>query len=641
MKVLACAVPASAGTISLASVAIPILPLFVAPLQDVATLLADIGARGPSRALAWRAPWCHPEDMPERAREHHHAADTPGTTPSRGRVGSLAAIMGVCVVALAAVLLSIALGFARSAPRVAAVMTTTMWIAFVVLVALGGVAAASFARADARRRAAERESGRRTAMLEAEIAAHRQTGAKLARAREAAEAANEAKTRYLVAMSHEIRSPLNAIYGYAQLLERDETMSGAEAGRVIRRSAEHVTNLVETLLDISRIESGVVRLRSDIVDVPALFEGILDMFLMQAASKGLTLQLELSDRLPRYTRTDERRLRQMLINLISNAIKYTDAGGATIVVGYRSQVADIEVRDTGPGIDPDDVERIFQPFERGSGAAAQRQPGIGLGLAITRALARVMGGDIEVRSRPGEGSSFRLRLLLPALANPPSDQRERAGRLTGYEGATRTILAIDDDAAQRGAMQNLLQPLGFTVHAAACGADGLVLAAAHPVDLVLLDIQMPGLSGWETASRLRAAHGARLRIVMVSADAHELHAGGDGSSAHDAFVTKPVAFDTLLGVIGTQLGLVWRQEPEAATVAAPASAVAVPVEASARLAALRSSAKVGDVRGIERALDALAKEAPEASALVATLRGHAAAFDLRSFVRVLDEVGHG
>lgn len=576
--------------------------------------------------------------MPER--EPHHAAETE-PAPSRGWLGSLAAIMGVYSAALAAVLILVDLGFARSEPRVAAEVATTLAIVFVVLVALGGVVAAAFARADARRRAAERESVRRTALLEAEIAAHEETGAKLGRASEAAEAANEAKTRYLVAVSHEIRSPLNAIYGYAQLLERDEAMAGAEAGRVIRRSAEHVTNLVESLLDISRIESGVVRLRSDVVDVRALFEGVADMFRMQAASKGLALHLELSERLPRYTRTDERRLRQMLINLVSNAIKYTDAGAATITVGYRSQVADIEVRDTGAGIAADDLERIFQPFERGSGPETQRQPGIGLGLAITRALARIMGGDIEVASRPGEGSIFRLRLLLPALAQPPEEEGGHAGRLIGYDGDPRTILAIDDDAAQRTAMQTLLQPLGFTVHTASGGAEGIALAAAYPVDLVLLDIQMPGISGWETAERLRAAHGPALRIVMVSADAHEFHAGNDGRSAHDAFVTKPVAFDTLLGAIGTQLGLTWRREAEAAAAPSAAPQGALPVEASARLAALRGSAKVGDVRGIERTLDALAREAPAAAALVTTLRGHAAAFDLRSFVRVLDEVDHG
>ena len=294
------------------------------------------------------------------------------------------------------------------------------------------------------------------------------------------------------------------------------------------------------------------------------------------------------------------------------------------------------------------MERIFQPFERGSSTAAQRQPGIGLGLAITRALARIMGGDIAVTSRPGEGSRFRLRLLLPELANPPADVRDRGGRVRGFEGAARTILVIDDDAAQTGAMRKLLHPLGFTVLAAACGADGIALAAAHRVDLVLLDIQMPGLNGWETASRLREAHGPKLPIVMVSANVQEFHAGSDGASAHDAFVTKPVDFDALLGVIGTRLGLAWRRDarggetgPAPPPTPPPALPSRPPASAAPRLAEARACAKVGDVRGIERALDALVDEAPETAGWVDTLRDHAAAFDLRAFVRVLDQIDHG
>lgn len=559
------------------------------------------------------------------------------------RIPLIGFVLGTTIVGAMSgtVLALVAHRLARSGSTIPAPVTMMLWIVLVGLAALGGIVAMVLCRIEASRRAAEQAARRRLSMLEVELEARAGTAAELARASRAAEAANEAKTRYLVAVSHEIRSPLNAIYGYAQLLERDDTMSGAEAGRVIRRSAEHVTNLVEGLLEISRIESGVVSLRRDVVDVPTLFEGVVDMFRMQAASKGLALRLELSDRLPRFTRTDERRLRQMLINLLSNAIKYTDAGAATITVGYRSQVADIEVRDTGPGIAPDDLDRIFEPFERGSTPAAQRQPGIGLGLAITRALAQIMGGDIEVTSRPGEGSSFRLRLLLPELANPPAKGRARGGKVRGHDGRVRTILVIDDDAAQTGAMQSLLQPLGFSVRTAASGAAGIALAATHPVDLVLLDIQMPGLSGWETAARLRAAHGPRLPIVMVSANVHEFHAGADGESAHDAFVTKPVDFDALLSVIGTQLGLTWRREASCEGSSAVPRGAALPPQATATLAALRASAKVGDVRGIERALGTLEREAPAAGALVATLRTHVAAFDLRTVVRLLDEVDHG
>lgn len=462
--------------------------------------------------------------------------------------------------------------------------------------------------------------------------------AELQRAKEAAEAANEAKTRYLVAVSHEIRSPLNVIYGYAQLLERDDTISGAEAGTIIRRSAEHVTNLVEGLLEISRIESGVLTIRSDVVDIRSLLEHVTDMFRMQAAAKGLGLELVVEDRLPDQVKADEKRLRQILINLVSNAIKYTRQGGATVTVRYRSQVADIEVRDTGIGIVPEDLERVFDPFERGSSAEAQLQPGIGLGLAITQVLARILGGDIAVTSTPGIGSSFRLRLMLPAIATATSGSAQ-GDRITSYRGPRRTVLVIDDDPAQRAILQSFLRPLGFVVHAAGSGPDGIALAGRCPVDIVLLDIQMPGMSGWDVAARFRADGGEQLRIVMVSANAHEFRAGADGRSSHDAFCTKPIELDALLATIGSQLDLRWERAEAAATENAPEKPAQLPAEAAPFLKRLRDLAEIGHMRGIDTTLDDFGEAVPAAAHLVLRLRRHLIDVDLRSLVQTLDHAG--
>jgi len=459
------------------------------------------------------------------------------------------------------------------------------------------------------------------------------THAELVRARDVAEAANEAKTRHLVAISHEIRSPLNAIYGYAQLLERGDPVPGAEVGAVIRRSAEHLANLVDGLLEISRIESGVLKLRSDVIDIGGLLEQVVDMFRMQATAKGLSLALVIRDRLPDQVKTDEKRLRQILINLVSNAVKYTNEGGATITVGYRSQVIDVEVKDSGVGIPAEDIERIFEPFERGSAPDVQFQPGIGLGLAITRLLAHVLGGDIAVTSTPGVGSSFRLRVMLPVPARPVG-RPERGRRITGYDGPRRTVIVIDDDPAQGIVLASFLRPLGFDVHNAANGAEGIALAARLAPDIVLVDIQMPGMSGWEAAAELRAAQGDALRIVMVSANAHEFRAGGDGRSNHDAFATKPVDLDSLLLLIGSQLGLRWIETAEEREAPAPA---ALPPEASPFLDRLRRLAKVGHVRGIEDALGDFEKSVPAAAWLATTLRRHLGDCDLRSFLKALDD----
>jgi CheY-like chemotaxis protein/two-component sensor histidine kinase len=466
-------------------------------------------------------------------------------------------------------------------------------------------------------------------------ASHAATLAELERAKVSAEAANEAKTRYLVAVSHEIRSPLNVIYGYAQLLERDDTLSG-EVGTIIRRSAEHVTNLVEGLLEISRIESGVLTIRSDLIDIRGLLDHIVDMFRMQAAAKGLALTLDVDDRLPAQVKADEKRLRQILINLVSNAIKYTQSGSVAVTVRYRSQVADIEVRDTGIGIAASDLDRVFEPFERGNSAEAQSQPGIGLGLAITRVLASVLGGDIAVESTPGVGSSFRFRIMLPAPM-VASRAPVQGARITGYAGPPRTVLVIDDDPAQRAILQSLLAALGFVVHTAANGTDGLLLAERTPTDIVLLDIQMPGMSGWEVGARLRASHGASLRIVMVSADVHELNIGGENRSNHDAFVTKPVQLDALISLIGTQLDLRWDEAAVPDIAEMPAALSPLPAAVLPFLDRLRDLARIGHLRGLENALDMFEQTIPTAAPFVAVLRRQLIDLDLTSFQKTLDD----
>ena len=459
--------------------------------------------------------------------------------------------------------------------------------------------------------------------------------AALLRAKLSAEAANEAKTRYLVAVSHEIRSPLNVIYGYAQLLERDETLPGAEVGTIIRRSAEHVTNLVEGLLEISRIESGVLTIQSDLIDIRALLDHVVDMFRMQAAAKGLALTLDVEDRLPGQVKADEKRLRQILINLVSNAIKYTQSGSVAIKVRYRSQVADITVTDTGIGIAAGDLERVFEPFERGTSAEAQSQPGIGLGLAITRVLASVLGGDIAVTSTPGVGSSFRFRVMLPAPTNTARATPPGA-RITGYAGPARTVLVIDDDPAQRAILDALLVALGFVVHSAGNGTDGLLLADRIPADIILLDIQMPGLNGWEVAARLRDTHGKALRIVMVSADVHDLQVGRENRGHHDAFVTKPVELDALVAMIGTQLDLRWDEAATPEILEPPEPSHPLPDAALPFLDRLRDLAKIGHVRGLESALDMFEQAIPTAAPLILVLRRQLSDLDLASLQQTLD-----
>lgn len=555
---------------------------------------------------------------------------------ARTMIGHFLALMLLFSVATAVLLATIHAQYSAIEPAAQPIILTTLTIVFLTLLIIYGIAAWLMVLAHDSRRAAEADTAHHTAMLVAEIAAHRQTDTELQKAKEVAEAANAAKSRYLVGVSHEIRSPLNSIYGYAQLLERDSSISPHEAARVIRRSSEHLTNLVEGLLDIARIESGVLRLSRDTVRLPALLDQVADMFRYQAAAKGLDYRYDRPDWLPEFVRTDQKRLRQVLINLLSNAVKYTPAGFIGFTMRYRSQVAEFEVADSGIGIRPEDLDAIFDPFERGGMSDAHAQHGVGLGLAITRVLVQIMGGEITVRSTPGEGSRFVVRLMLPEPIRPPAESL-RLRRIIGYEGARRTILIIDDDAAQLTVLRVLLEPIGFVVHSALEGTAGLALAAQCSPDLVILDIAMPGLSGWEVALRLRADR-PDLRIAMVSANAHEYSPGGDGRAAHDLFLMKPVDLDTLLDRLAEQLGLDWiTVDGDMAEDASHAATDIGDPPSSARpfLAELERLGRIGHVRGIEAKLAEMGEVAPDTAGFASVLRARVKTFDLKSFVALV------
>ena len=460
--------------------------------------------------------------------------------------------------------------------------------------------------------------------------------AQIARERDAARAASAAKSRFLANISHEIRAPLNAIYGYAQLVEQQAGIDPVEAARVIRRSAEHLTNLVEGLLDISLVENGVLRVDSEVVRLPAFIDQIVSMFRPAAAAQGLAFRYVRPDHLPEFVRTDPKRLRQMLINLVSNAIKFTTRGEVVLAVAYSGQVATFEVRDTGPGVAAADRERIFGRFERDDGTG-QAAGGFGLGLPITRAIVQILGGELELESEPGKGSCFRVALMLaqvPGFRESGTPQRP----VTGYEGARRSVLVVDDDADQLGLMRHVLEGLGFEVALAPDGPTALALCDGTMFDLALLDRAMPGMSGWDVAAHLRATQGRDLRIVMLSGDAHERHGPAGAEHDHDHFLVKPIAFGELIDTIGDQLGIVWmRAEPAGPNQTAKAPyATHLTDNARAHVDRLRNLLKIGHVRAIEAEVEALARAAPQAGALVATLYACLDRFDLAALGRALE-----
>ena len=465
--------------------------------------------------------------------------------------------------------------------------------------------------------------------------------ARLTAAKEAAEAANEAKTRFLASVSHEIRSPLNAIYGYAQLLERNEGKDAVSAARVIRRSAEHLAHLVEGLLDIAQVEGGALKLSREAIRFPEFLTQLIDMLQLQAQAKGIALTLDHAPGLPEFVHADPKRLRQVLINLVTNAIKFTDEGSVTLKVEYRNQLATFSVIDTGIGIAPEDAQRIFAPFERVGGSGAER-PGAGLGLAITQALVHIMGGDVRVESTPGKGSRFIVRLMLSQPLTPPTEPAPEAGAVTGYLGRERWVVLIDDDPAHLAMVRGLLGPLGFQVHTASDGESALALAAQVQPDLVLCDVMLAGESGWDIAAQLRRRHGAALRIVMLSGEGPDSAAPTASHSAeapaNDTFVMKPFDFTVLLDVIAEQLGLEWLRVAGAPAVMADAAFPLLPVTvalaAAAHCAEIGRLVRIGHVRAIEAEIDALEALAPEAAPLASRMRETLDSFDLKALAEL-------
>jgi signal transduction histidine kinase/CheY-like chemotaxis protein/purine-cytosine permease-like protein len=462
----------------------------------------------------------------------------------------------------------------------------------------------------------QEESSRHNALLQQEIDAHHRTDVALQAAKEAAEAASHAKTRYVAGMTHELRTPLNSILGYAHIVLKNTNVTGMvrDALTTIQRSGEHMHALVDGLLDLARIEAG--RLKLDPVPVPLreFLDEVVRMVRPQAAAKGLRFVLETCGRVPEWVSADAKRLRQILINLLGNAVRFTDQGQIVLRVDCRREVLRFEVIDTGIGIAPEDQERIFMPFERGSAGRRTSQPGTGLGLTITHLLTELMGGELKVRSEPGEGSTFSVRLYLREIAAVAASPQRAAAELrpvTGYAGPRRTLLVVDDQPLQRQLLAALLAPLGFVVREAATGHECVESLSHLRPDAVLLDLSMDDIDGWQTARMIRALGYADLPIIIVSANVFERSGDAVAEAQCQGFVAKPVVESKLLAVLARTLALDWQHDDTDDLLGPPPPAPPPrsPLPEPMR-PALRQLALLGHAHGLRECLGQIAKGHP-------------------------------
>jgi two-component system sensor histidine kinase EvgS len=386
----------------------------------------------------------------------------------------------------------------------------------------------------------------------------------LVAARAEAEAANRAKDQFLASMSHELRTPLHAILGYADLIREGALTEPAreDALATIAGSGRHLLSVINDLLDLSRIRSGHLELNPTPVQLPALLEEIAAMVRVDAEKKGLAFTLDLPVDLPPVVQADGKRVRQILLNLLGNAIKFTDAGSVTLSVQTvpmkegRIQLC-VSVEDTGMGIAAEDKTRIFAPFEQ-TEQGRRREAGVGLGLAISQELAHRMGGAIDVDSRPGSGSRFRFTVVLPLVHEPEAIAAPRT-HIAGYEGRRRSILVADDQEENRQLLRRMLESLGFDVALAGGGREAVAASRERRPDLIFMDLRMPDMNGFEAARTIRDASGFEIvPVVAASASSADLEHAEADPATFAACLRKPFQTTDLIEAIEHSLGLKWR-----------------------------------------------------------------------------------
>ncbi len=495
-----------------------------------------------------------------------------------------------------------------------------------------------------------------------DISDRKATEAALQKALDAAEVANRTKSEFIANMSHELRNPLNGVLGYAQILLRDKmaTPKQRDGINIIYQCGSHLLTLINDILDFAKIEAQKMELIPSEFHLPTFLFNVQQIFRLRAEQKQLNFIYQLSPDLPKVICSDEKRLRQVLINLLSNAIKFTSMGSVTFKVEvikkneierindetvraasftlHPSNWVRFQIEDTGIGMSPEQLSKIFLPFEQ-VGDSLGKVEGIGLGLAITKNLISLMGGELSVESTLGKGSVFRVDVDLPlASAAIASALVTAPETIIGFQGETRKILIVDDTFVNRSVIANLLEPIGFEVIEAANGQEGIEKAIALKPDLIITNLMMPVMNGLEMTQRLRCLPDCQNTLVIASSGSvFESDRQKSREAGCDDFIPKPIRSEELLEKIQSCLGVVWIAEPLDASTTNDEETNKLNAPPSSELVSLYQAAQIGDIEGVEVEATRLRQLAPQYVAFANKLLQLAQEFEEEEILKLVEK----